>query len=63
MKNKEINFWYWLVSKLPVKLVYFSFMHVMAHSTTGKYGDTIVPELGGMDAVDRFERDKEIFCK
>ena len=61
MKNhsvREVNFWYWLVSILPKSLVYFSFMHVMAHATTGKYGNTIVPELTGMDAIDRYGEDK-----
>ena len=61
MKNigmKEMNFWYWLVKKLPKKLVYFCFMHVMAYSTTGKYGNTIVPELTGMNAIDRYGNDK-----
>ncbi len=57
MHMNEVKFWYWLVRRLPKKLVYFSFMHVMAHSTTGKYGSTIVPELTGMDAVERYRKD------
>lgn len=60
MSLKEVNFWYWLVRHLPVKLIYFCFMHIMVYSTTGKYGDTIVPELSGMDAVDRYSNDKNI---
>ena len=60
MRNKEINFWYWLVKRLPTKLIYFSFMHVMAYSTTGKYGTTNVPELSGMDAIGRYGDDKGI---
>ena len=52
--------WYWLVGLLPAKVVYFSFMRVMVHSTTGKYGDTIVPELSGMDAIKRFGDDKGV---
>ena len=60
MRIKEINFWYWVVRLLPVKLVYFCFMHVMAHATTGKYGNTVVPELSGMVAVKRYADDKHI---
>lgn len=57
MKRWEINFWYWLVSKLPKKIVYFSFMHVMAYSTTGKYSSTIAPDLTGMEAIKRYRND------
>ena len=60
MKTREVSFWYWLVSKLPVKLIYFCFMHVMAQATTGKYGTTIVPELSGMDAIKRYGNDNSI---
>ena len=60
MNIKEVNFWYWVVKLLPVKLVYFSFMHVMAHSTTGKYENTIVPDLTWIDAVDRYSKDNNI---
>jgi hypothetical protein len=60
MKNlstREVNYWYWLVDKLPKRLVYFCSMRVMAHSTTGKYGNTIVPELTGMEAISRYGTD------
>lgn len=57
MTMREVTFWYWLVDRLPRKLVYFCFMKVMAHATTGKYGYTVVPELGGMDAVERYAND------
>ena len=60
MNRHETNFWYWLVAKLPVKLIYFCFMHVMVHSTTGAYGNTIVPELSGTDAIKRYGDDKGI---
>ena len=60
MKTQEVNFWYWLVAKLPTKIIYFCFMHVMVYSTTGKYGDTVVPELSGMDAIKRFGDDKRV---
>ena len=49
--------WYWIVDRLPKRVVYFCFMKVMAHATTGKYGSTIVPELSGMDAIQRYSDD------
>ena len=58
--QKEISFWYWLVGLMPKKLVYFSFMHVMAYATTGKYGNTIVPDLAGMEAITRYGKDNGI---
>ena len=57
MLLKEVDFWYWVVSKLPKKVIYFSFLHVMVHASTGKYSDTIVPELTGMDAIKRYAKD------
>lgn len=60
MTTKQVNFWYFLVNLLPKQLVYFCFMHVMAYSTTGKYGSTVVPELSGMDAIKRYGDDKGI---
>lgn len=60
MKTKEVKFWYWLVDKLPRKIIYFCFMHVMVYTTTGKYGNTIVPGLSGMDAIKRYGDDKKI---
>ena len=61
MKEYELDFWYWLVKYLiPNKVKYFCFMHIMAYATTGKYGDTVVPELTGMDAIKRYGDDKGI---
>lgn len=60
MKNlsvREVNFWYWLVQRLPYKLVYFSFMWVVVKATTGKYGNANVAEITCMDAIKRYERD------
>ena len=60
MTNKQIAFWYWFVGKLPKKLLYFSFMHIMAYSTTGNYSGTVVPELTGLEAIKRFGEDHNI---
>ena len=54
MNVKEVSFWYWLVRRLPKKLVYFCFMHVLAYNTSGKYGTTVISELTAMDAIDRY---------
>ncbi len=57
--KKELDFLYWFVKwVVPNKVKYFCFMHIMAHSTTGKYSSTIVPELTGMDAIKRYGDDK-----
>jgi hypothetical protein len=54
---------FWLVKRLPSKLLYYCFLQVMAHSTCGKYGSTIVPELTGMEALKRYEKDKGIHAR
>jgi hypothetical protein len=60
MKNSSVratNFWYWIAGKMPKKLVYYCFMSVMVHATTGEYSSTIVPDLTGMDAIKRYGED------
>ena len=57
MSSKEVGRWYWFVNLLPKSVIYFCFMHVMVYSTTGKYSDTIVPDLTGMDAIKRYTND------
>ena len=49
----------WLANRLPKWVVYFATIRLIAYATTGKYGNTIVPELGAMEAVQRWE-DKEV---
>lgn len=41
---------------LPKQLVKWCFVRVTAHATTGKYGDTVVPELTAMDALSRWNK-------
>ena len=60
MKRREENFWRFLVKILPKKLMYFSYIDVVAYATTGKYSSTVVPELSAMDAVKRYGDDKNI---
>lgn len=59
-KIKKDDFLFWLVAKLPVRIIYFCFIHVMAYATSGKYKSTIVPELTGMEAIKRYIDDKGI---
>jgi hypothetical protein len=60
MTLREVNFWYWLVDRLPHKLVYFCFMKVMSHATTGKYSSTITTDITGMEAIERYDNDHNV---
>ncbi len=58
--------WYWHVKRklglvpykvagwMPRWLVYHCTIRLISHATTGKYGSTVVPELGAMEALDRW---------
>jgi hypothetical protein len=41
--------------RLPKRLVMWCAYRVGAHATQGKYGNTVVPELTFMDAMQRWE--------
>lgn len=45
----------WIAFHLPKTLVYWCAIRLMAHATTGQYGNQIVPELTAMDALKRWE--------
>lgn len=45
-----------LARYLPKKLIYFSAIQLVAEATSGKYGNTVVPEIGAMDAIGRYAR-------
>jgi hypothetical protein len=47
----------WVAYRLPKRVLRWAYIRVVAHSTSGKYDTTIVPELGAMDALKRFEDD------
>ena len=57
-KIKE-NAWMWLVWKLPRTLIMWSTIRLVSHATTGEYGNTIVPELSAMDAIQRWNENQE----
>lgn len=41
---------------MPRWLVYWCSIRLMAHATTGKYGNQVVGELTAMDALDRWSK-------
>ena len=62
MREKRIiRFYYWLIKRMPKMLQYLTAIDLVAKSTTGKHGKTIVPELTAMDAIKRFEKDYKIW--
>jgi hypothetical protein len=42
---------------LPRRLVMWCYIRIACHATLGKYENTVVPELGMMDALQRWETD------
>lgn len=46
--------WIWIAWKLPKDLVKWASIRLIASATTGKYGNTVVPELTAMDALKRW---------
>lgn len=51
LREKAVLAFVW---RLPGWLVYWCSIRLMAHATTGKYGNTVVPELTAMDALKRW---------
>jgi hypothetical protein len=47
----------WLAWRLPRSLAMWACVRVVAYASTGKYGDTVVPELTAMDALKRWNGD------
>lgn len=45
----------WFVWRLPRRLVMWCYIRVAAHATTGQFSNTIVPEIGMMEALDRWD--------
>ena len=43
------------VQLLPARLVYWCIVWAAAYATTGKYSDTVLPELTVVDLVKRWE--------
>lgn len=51
MKEKMIL---WFIWKLPRFVIYWASIRLISNATTGQYGNTIVPELSAMDALQRW---------
>ena len=52
--NQTLAWW------LPKRIAYWAAIRVAAYATTGKYGNTIVPDLAAMDAIKRFGDDHQL---
>jgi len=60
MTVRKTKAWHLLASLVPKKLAYFCAVRVTAYGTTGKYGNTVVPELTAMDALKRYADDHNL---
>ena len=47
--------WTALAWKLPKSLVYWAAIRLMSNATTGRYSNQVVPDLGAVDALKRWE--------
>lgn len=54
------NFWLWLASKMPKRLIYFCAIQFWVHGTTGKYSGTNTETLTISDALHRYEKDNAL---
>ena len=54
------RFWIWLSWKSPRRFIYWATIRLAAHATTGKFSDTIVPELTVIDALTRWECNQQL---
>ena len=50
------RFFRWLAYRLPSRPVYWCAIRVMAEATTGPWSSQVVPDLRGMEALDRWEK-------
>lgn len=57
---KKDKFWMFIAWNLPRKLVLWAAVRLIAHATTGKYGNTEVPLLTAMEALKRWDEEVEI---
>lgn len=57
MTVKKQKIMMWVVDRLPKVIVYLCFIKVVALATTGKYSNTVVPEITAMEALKRYGED------
>lgn len=55
MTNGKRDFWEWLAWRLPGKLVYWAAVRLLTAATAGKHSNTVVSELTGIEALNRWE--------
>lgn len=60
MTGREVGMWYWLVDKLPNKLVYFCFMKIWNLSTSGDNSNKIPEKMTCSAAITYFSKDNDI---
>ncbi|MCL5265187.1 MAG: hypothetical protein M1343_08360 [Chloroflexi bacterium] len=53
--KRRDNFWLWLAKRMPKRFVMWCAIRLIGYATSGKYGNTEVPKLTAMDAVQRWE--------
>jgi len=46
---------------MPRKLAMWCAIRVIAHATTGKYSNQVVPDLSAMDALDRWDKHNGLY--
>jgi len=54
LKKIHDKFWMGLAWHMPRKLVYWCVVRATGFATTGKYSDTILPEITAAEVADRF---------
>lgn len=45
---------------IPKRIKMWAYIDIVAHATTGKYGNTVVPDVTAMEVLKRFTDDEEI---
>ena len=54
------RFCQWIAWHIPVRIAMWTYVRVGAHATTGKHGNTVVPEITMMDALGRWTSDNRL---
>lgn len=50
----------WLAWHMPVRLVYWCYLRVCSHATTGEHMNQVVPELTTQEASERWHYDHSL---
>lgn len=46
-----------IVWHMPKRIIYWAAIRLMSHASTGKYSDSVVPNITIIEALDRWEMD------